>query len=391
MTRPSVLASNPTDPSRIYQPLRNLPASGAALNCGFVDGTCCHQVMHMTHSPAFYYDALLWAAILYGAGVLFKFGSVFLYEALMPWFTEDEPGGKKAAPKKRPPPLPQAKRVAWWGLGLYLLLAGLAAIPPQVSLSPKVQLFQLPMLAAQRGIGRSLAHGWVNAWWFHAITYNIVILMFELLLGIFLLTERGTLLGRITAGAAFVWGIFVGIFPQGLGYLATTRNSLLSGAPGSGFLVAGLALMLLVPSRIWERPSFTRTLMGAWTLVIGLGTLWQVFFFSADRLARLYAHGPSLTPSWLSAVTRSIQTASSHDAALFNIFWLVLFAAAALSVRVSGLFGCALASLIWLAIWWFGQGFGLMAAFALNLNSAPLWGILLWTICTLRQTVATGH
>lgn len=331
----------------------------------------------MRESGSFYYAALLWAALLYGAGVVFKFGTVFLYQALMPWFSDEEPPERK---KAEPPP--HAKMIVWRGLGVYLLLAGLVQIPPQVALAPRDELLRLATVRSQLWIAQPLARGWVAAWSLHSITYNIVTFMVESVLGIFLLTEHDTWLGRITAGLTGIWGLLVAIFPQGLGFIFSHRNSLLSGAPGSGLLVALMALLLLMPNSVWRTDALLHGIRLFWTAAFGLGTLQQLTFFSGPRLAGLYASNHTLPqPPILLAAIHVIKTASLHNPIPINALWVMLFAAAAaaglLTRRVATTW---IITLVLLAVWWLGQDFGLPAQFGLNLNTAPLWGILLWAM-----------
>lgn len=332
--------------------------------------------MHYTGS--FYYSVLLWAAILYGAGVVFKFGSVFLYTALMPWFSEEKP--KPKAAKKIP--MPPAKWVLWTGLGIYLLLSGLTAIPPQVALATHAELLRLPDIASQAGLGRELSHAWVSAWSLHPITYNIVVFMFQAVLGVFLLTEHDTLLGRITLVFCVAWGLFVAVFPQGLGLLFSGRDSLIAGAPGSGFVTAFLAWLLLMPSHQWRTGRIQHTASRIGVVLLGLGTLWQLTFFSPHRLYRQYPRQPALVqPHFLWFTVTSLRSVSLQDAIWLNILWVLVFLAAAWAMwQNRHTILVWIASILWLLVWWIGQDFGLTAQFGLALNTAPLWTIWLWSL-----------
>ena len=330
----------------------------------------------MNHTGSFYYLVLLWAAILYGAGVVFKFGSVFLYEALMPWFSEDKP--KPKAETKTP--MPPAKWVLWTALGVYLLLSGIVAIPPQVALATQSQLLHLPDIASQAGLGRGLAHAWVSAWSLHPITYNIVVFMFQAVLGIFLLTEHDTLLGRITLVLTIVWGLFVAVFPQGLGLLFSGRDSLLAGAPGSGLLTAFLAWLLMIPSPRWRTGRIQHTASRVGAVVLGLGALWQLTCFAPQRLYRQYPHQPALVqPHFLWSTITSLRTVSLHDTIWLNTLWVLVFVTAAGAMwQYRHTILVWVASILWLLVWWIGQDFGLTAQFGLALNTAPLWAMWLW-------------
>ncbi len=332
----------------------------------------------MPHTGSFYYQVLLWAALLYGAGVVFKFGSVFLYEALMPWFSDEKPKPRAA----QRTPMPPAKWLLWTGLGVYLLLSGLVAIPPQVALATHAQLLHLPDIASQAAPGRGLAHTWVSAWSLHPITYNIVVFMFQAVLGVFLLTEHDTLLGRITLVLTIAWGLFVAVFPQGLGLLFSGRDSLLAGAPGSGFLTALLAWLLFMPSPHWRAGRVQHTASRIGAVVLGLGALWQLTFFAPHRLARQYPRQPALVqPHFLWSTITSLRTASLQDAIWMNILWVLVFIATAFAMwQHRRTILVWVASILWLLVWWIGQDFGLTAQFGLALNTAPLWAVWLWSL-----------
>lgn len=320
------------------------------------------------HTASFYYAVLLWAAILYGAGVAFKFGSLFLYAAFMPWVS-DSP--IKPRPK---PQLPKMAAVLWWWLGTYLILAGIAQIPPLVALMHPDQWAHLPAMAAQRGIGHTLTQAWLRGLGLHPIMYNILVFMIEAVLGLFLLTERGTALGRITAVVSGLWGLFVWIFPEGLGYLASSRDSWWVGAPGTGLLLAGLSFLLVLPPSRWT-PRLAHYLRQAWLTLWGVGTLFQLRFFAPGRLQQLFAPTPHLpAPSFLEApITGLHHLAVVHPWDLNLGIVLLTAAVGALGLKSSASMARVGVLVILLVQWWLGQNLGLNAQFALMLNSAPLW------------------
>lgn len=336
------------------------------------------------HSASFYYSVLLWAALLYGAGVVFKFGSVYLYESLMPWFSEDP-----VKPRTQPVPMPFGKAILWWGLGIYLLLSGLVSIPPQAAVLSHVGLTHLLTIESQRGLGKTLSLGFLSFWSVHPITYNIVVFMLQSVFGLFLITERDTLLGRISVVLTGLWGLLVAIFPQGLGYLFSNRHSIIAGAPGSGLLVAALAFLLLLPTARWKSSQTLPRWMGrVWTTLFTLGALVQLTFLRAPRLVRLYPTPPLLLPiSGLGTITGL----SRHFPILVDLFWTLLLALLALAPLARSRVAFFVAGLFIIVLWWFGQGFGLMAGFGLNLNTAPLWALILLVLYKSRTPQDTSH
>lgn len=325
------------------------------------------------HSAGYYYSILLWAALLYGAGVVFKFGSVFLYEAFMPWVS-DAPADKRA-PK---PHSPRNAAVLWWVLGAYLVLSGLAQIPPVVALASRARLLSLPSVDSQVGLGHHLTVAFLGLWTIHPIMYNILIFMIEAVLGLFLLTERGTLLGRITAGLTVLWGLIMALFPEGLGYLLSTRNSWWAGTPGAGLVLAGLALLLAVH----RRDIVQKGLYWGWIVLWGLGTLWQLTFFSSARLANLFRPNPHLPePRFVLAGVYGMHNWALADPVLLNILLVLAMACLTLTAwMASSRWAVWTATVLIALLWWLGQNVGLTARFSLILNTAPLWGAALWSL-----------
>lgn len=322
----------------------------------------------MTHSVGFYYAVLLWAAILYGAGVAFKFGSLFLYEAFMPWVS-DEP--VKPRPKPHPP---KPAAFLWWGLGGYLILSGLAQIPPVIALLTPKELQGLPVITAQRGLGSLLSHAWLHGFSLHPIIYNILVFMIEAVLGLFLLTERGTRLGRVTAVASALFGLFIWIFPEGFGFLFSCRNSWWAGAPGAGLLLTILSFLLILPEDGWKT-RYLRPMRLVWLILWAFGIVLQLTFFPHTRLHCLVPAGPHLPePGFVMAtVVASRHLVGTHPLAV-NIGLVILTALAGLlGLRPRAKLSLIGAVIIFGAIWWFGEALGLTAQFALILNSAPLW------------------
>ena len=322
----------------------------------------------MTHSVGFYYAVLLWAAILYGAGVAFKFGSLFLYEAFMPWVS-DEPVKPRT---KTHPPRPTA--FLWWWLGGYLILSGLAQIPPVIALMTPKGLETLPIVTAQGGLGSLLTQAWVHGFSLHPIIYNILIFMVEAVLGLFLLTERGTPLGRVTAAASTIFGLFIWIFPEGFGFLFSCRNSWWAGAPGAGLLLAILSFLLVLPEDGWKT-RYLRPLRILWIILWASGIVLQLTFFSRTRLSCLVPVGPHLPlPGFILATLAAFRHLVEIHPLTLNIALVILTALAGFigyrsRVKLS-LFG---AIAMFGALWWFGEALGSTAQFALILNSAPLW------------------
>lgn len=328
-----------------------------------------------THAVSFYYAVLLWAVILYGAGVLFKVATVFLYEALMPWFADEN-----APPRRRPERLAPNQAVVWWGLGAYLLLSGVAQIPPQTALASRITLARI-LETGQWGIGLQLTRAWIHMWWIHPIMYNVASFMVQAVLGIFLLTERNTRLGRVTAALTFLYAMAIGLFPQGIGYILSAKNSLAAGAPGSGFLTAALALSLLLPTSAWKSPELPNLWRRGLVVIVGLGTVWQFSFFAHRRIEALFAHSPALISHlWLMAPVITVRTLAVHQGFLLNWAWILGLAVLAWAPHFSSWSIRWLPLAILAAFWWLGQALGTMASFGLGLGTAPLWAIALGAV-----------
>lgn len=299
----------------------------------------------------------------------FKFGSVLLYDTMLPWFSDEPP-----TPKKTLAPMPPVKSILWWGLGSYLLLSGFEQIPPQVALQTSWQ--HLFIVSAQWPLTRPVLNSWISVWSYHPIMYNIVVFMIEAVLGIFLLTEHNTLLGRITLIATGLWGLLIGVFAQGLGFLFSGINSWVAAAPGSGLLVAWLAaLLLLAPHRRWEQPTHLRWTSAA---ILAVGCLWQLSFFG--RRTIWYPPHPKVPePHWLYGPIDWMAHASLSEPLVVNLFWFLLLAYLAVSFFLPSWHRPISLALL-LIVWWFGENFGLTPAFGLSLNVAPLWALIVVAI-----------
>lgn len=318
-----------------------------------------------TDSVSFYYAVFIWAVMLYGAGALFKIGTVFLYRALIPWFSDDP-----VQPVKKSD-LTGSRRVLWWGLGIYLSLSAILQIPPTAALASRHQLATWPLTSRSNGIGRAAHAVWLHLWFSHPLTLNITVFMMEGLFGLFLLTERNTRIGRITLIAAAVFGIFAGFFIPGLGFLFSFRHSWLAGAPGAGFLLAALACALaFIPEPHW-RPYIATWGRRVWLVLFALGALSEL------TLAPAYAAAPTIIPAtWVLALPAAL---SHHTTLWLRLVWTAVTGALALAPWTKG--WLQVLSIIALAVlWWWFQGLGLMAVFALAPNTMPLWFIALWAI-----------
>jgi len=294
----------------------------------------------------------------------------------MPWFS-DTPVKRRSVDK-----LSRSRAILWWGLGAYVLLSGLIQIPPQVALGGHAYFLRMPSVMNQIGLGRVLQSSWIRAWSLHPITYNILSFMVQAVLGIFLLTERGTLLGRITVVFTMGWGFLIWVFPEGLGLLFSSSNSLMSGSPGAGIMVVAVLALLLVPNALWHEEQWLQRLSWIWTIIWGLGSLWQWSFLTPNRQRALYGHGLALPqPSVVRLAIYGVEGWAVHNAILADLIVIVLMIVVAVGGGVRRTSGFRwLATVILVVFWWIGQDFGLMAQYGLLLNTAPLWGVLIWAL-----------
>jgi hypothetical protein len=315
------------------------------------------------NSGSFYYAVFVWAVLLYGAGVLFKIGTVFLYGALIPWFS-DEPVQRTARV-----PLKGPRRALWWGLGIYLSLAAVLQIAPTAALASHGQLAMWPLTSAPGGAGSWALTMWTHLWRQRPITLNIAIFMVEGVLGLFLLTERNTTLGRIALGASAAFGLIAAIFMEGLGYFFSSRHTLLAGAPGAGILLAALSGALLLMGETDWTPKIAHTWARIWFIAFFLGALCQIV------LPPAYAAAPLITAA--PGILTAPHALASHPSFPARLTWAAVAGALAFAPWARG--GLRILTIVGLAVlWWLFQGLGLMAAFALAPNTLPLWFIALW-------------
>lgn len=330
-----------------------------------------------------YYAILLWAFLLYGIPVSFKFFVVWAMEKLMPWIQGETPAkpprGRVEADRRR-----DVETIAA-GLGGLLILSGLIQIVPRLVFVTTADILRLPWAVDLPNWIADWVRWWADVWVRHPIGWNVTSVMVQISLGVLLLSgrhlgpvEQGVSVG-LMAISLFLWGV------EGLGGIGTSHASLLTGTPGPGLVVFLVTLVMLAlrrsrhPTRIW---ALSRR---GWAVWWGAGAVWQVMaagIFGRPIVGDYTPSGALPQPAWVAAGIRAAQSfAHFHP-----IVWTLLTVGAFAVIGLAGWREPVSRPIIWaatlllLAIWWIGQDFGLMAGYGLNINTAPVYLLFVWAL-----------
>ncbi|MDA8207259.1 MAG: hypothetical protein M0Z36_14450 [Thermaerobacter sp.] len=302
-----------------------------------------------------------------------------------------------------PPTTPLATPVPVRGLGYRILYGGLGALwmvdamlqlQPAMPNSAFVEMVITPTLHGQPpwflrvlGIGAQL---WSTA----PITADLATFWIQLAIGLVLVLGRHRPWGRWGLWATLGWGLIVWIWGEGLGSLLADP-SWVSGDPGAVFFYMVSAVLLLLPDRWWSSGRISRGIAG------GMAGFWLVgAAFQAAPESGYWTQG--LIQTWLNAAT------NAQPAWISTAIYRLTDATLAHPLLINGvvvtlMFGLGL---LWLwrpwhgatnaltlgtllALWWFGQDFGVLGGVGTDVQTAPLIALILvaGTLHTQLRTV----
>ncbi|POB11790.1 hypothetical protein [Sulfobacillus sp. hq2] len=276
------------------------------------------------------------------------------------------------------PAVPYVRHLLWQGYAVWWLVSGIVQIPPWVVTHSPAHLGQV---LYRHDPPRVVAfYHFFLAWWTaKPITWNILVILVQILVGLMLITEEEDLAGRITLVVAGIWSFLVWLIPEALGHLLGVPFSAVPGAPGAGLIAAGIAAILLVPPRHWHVEKTPRGIRQIIAVYCALAALVQMNPWSGlwgPDIRKIFAYSP------VSGVQKVIGMAAqiAHNSPeVYNLGLSIYFLILAVALWRNGnrwLF-IGLASVLWLWIWLTGQGLGLVPEIGDNLNTAPL---VLWLI-----------
>lgn len=280
-------------------------------------------------------------------------------------------------PSKRPS-VPRGRLFLWYGLGAYWSISALLQLWPTMAIASQKVLSPLPLLS-----------GMASYWPHHAIAYTIWSIIIQLILGIFLLTERENLTGKITLVLSAIWSIFLWIFGENFGGLTHLSASLVLGSPGAGFFALAISVSLLLPVSLWESGLAQKNIWRGMAVLWAVATLWQLIHFNDYNAWRPlwipYINGAQ--PAAALALHNSTQALLRSTAPVLNLILVaaMVFTEVMLVLKKPNLAFWIVLTLVLLAFWALGQGFGLRPAYGANLNAAPLIFLLFLSTFQTRE------
>jgi hypothetical protein len=211
----------------------------------------------------------------------------------------------------------------------------------------------------------------------HPVAWNIPFATLQVLIGIALLVPRTVRLGLAVSVA---WAAAVWYLGEGLGGLASSHASLLSGAPGACLLYGLLALAA------WPRQSEPHArpaawLVGVWAVLWVGGAIFQALpgqNTGAD-VAAIVSGSADSAPGWLAHLDTGLAPWIAHHGTAVVVALVVVEALIGIGALVRGTRSYAAVAGLGLAaaIWLFCQSASaLTTGQATDLNTAPLVALL---------------
>ncbi len=272
------------------------------------------------------------------------------------------------------------------GLGVLWIIDGILQMQPGMFTRGFVTNVLSPVMSGQPSWIVTLMQGGIHLWMQLFSVSNMMSTLIQLLIGVLLLCTKG--LGRtIGLYLSLLWAIVVWAFSEGFGSIFAGSPTILTGAPGSALFYAIASVLLLLPTYVWSTEMISRFVRYMGSVYLLLATLWQALpssgYFQGSNLSGIFTQASQLTPQpgFLIAVLSAMADVAAAHAIIFNIVLSSLLAIVAVLwfARNRSLVTLVIALALCFAIWFFGQDFGIFGGFATDVNSAPIFGLLLIT------------
>ncbi|MBX5467614.1 MAG: hypothetical protein K6U14_09030 [Firmicutes bacterium] len=249
------------------------------------------------------------------------------------------------------------------GLSALWLLDAWLQMQPGMFTMDMVSTVMQPTLTGQPG-WLSALESWAIHWVAPAVGWwNWGFAGIQVLIAVLLWSGRPRAV-RIGLAVSIGWGLLVWLFGEGLGGVLTGGASLVSGGPGSVVLYVWAAALLCWPPTAWEGGAVGRWVRDGPALVWAWGALQQMApaYWTPMGLASLFQSAAAMQPKPLAALMAPVVALAGRDPVPFNAALVIGMAAVAIFA-----FGPrprpwahALAALLLLGFWVFGQGFGMV-------------------------------
>ena len=268
------------------------------------------------------------------------------------------------------PDLSRWRRTLTWALGLiWLLDAGLQYQPYMFTTDFPNSVIK-PVGAGSPFWVSSPTH-WAGSFMAqHINPWNGLFATIQLVIAAGFFFRRTT---KLALASSIMWAIAVWWLGEGLGGVLAGPVSPLMGLPGAVIIYALIAIL------VWPRDTGSRIdgsvaeaspLGRLWPRLLWL-VLWAAFAFEALRPANrapsalhdLVMNGETGEPSWVKAIDRSGASVLAHHGteASFVLAALCALIAVSIFVPIATRSGIAIAVVISLLIWTFGENFGALA------------------------------
>jgi cytochrome oxidase Cu insertion factor (SCO1/SenC/PrrC family) len=285
------------------------------------------------------------------------------------------------------PELP-ARRVLRVGTGVLWLVAGLLQLQTSMPMGIPAQVVR-PAVATAPGWASWPAIQATDAWIRHPILGATGVVWLELGLGLWLLLARRGALSRVAGVASAAWGLVVFVVGSGLGGAFVAPWAWVFGAPGASLLyVFAGVLIAMRPSRLASVRSArtVASLMGISLLVLAVGQALPSGGFlrsgRASAFAKMADEMASLSqPGFTASIQRWFAATATHVGPLLDVLVIVVLAGTGLALLsgrkkpiaiTAGVF-CATALATWVVV----QDIGVMGGVATDVNSMPMWIVLM--------------
>jgi hypothetical protein len=211
----------------------------------------------------------------------------------------------------------------------------------------------------------------------HPVAWNALFAGIQLLIGAGLLVPR---MARLALAVSIAWALGVWYVSEGLGGIASGQASLLTGAPGSALLYAGLG------AAAWPHDDASRERPAAWLPVAwaavwigGTGLQLLPAQNSGTAIASELTAGAAGAPAWLARLAESAGgwAAGGGTAFVLGLAVVQVLIGAGALIRATRLPAVVLGVALTLDFWVLGQHVGaLYSGQATDPNSGPLLGLM---------------
>jgi len=269
------------------------------------------------------------------------------------------------------------------GLGVLWLLDGLLQMQPGMFTMDMVSTIMQPAATGQPGWLTALVDWSIRLVTPHLVLFNWLVVAIQLLTGLLLLWPRP----RAQRGGLWLslgWGAVVWLFGEGLGQLLTGTATFLSGAPGSAFYYALLALILLLPSGATadrQRGLHPYGAVVAGSLVLAALLQLSSVFFTSLGLAAPFAGGAMMPqPHYMRSLLDAVANVAALHPAVFNVALIAVFLVLALwlSLRPSSPAPYLGTGALLILVWILGQDAGMFwSGMSTDPNTAPVLALAL--------------